>query len=369
MQPKLRWTPLSANLARENEGIVEPEVSGAGKIKVMCLTIRGWCLVSCLIHLILSLVALVLFFAEDMGAFTLDRLKTPVSQTINLRRAVGTVGLSWPGSDLGGGVALKGSCSLLEAWNSTSDSHFLKPLVISYGTVDMRLMLFIVYIVPVFFLFFSGLSKTAYYRTLDNGDMHVYHFVEASFTGPIIILMLCARSGVSDLMILLGAACCTWSSMVFGQLAALLFDDTSIGALKYGRVGTFAYYAVAHFAYWISFVCAVAMFSTGISVYSTCVSKQPDDVYAIMGTVTAYLMIMLFTMFGLVQTYVLFQKPRKSDYDDALADGESESDPYPMEISRLRVSVSSYAEFAYIFLGLFTKILLGLLLYIGSLSY
>jgi hypothetical protein len=41
----------------------------------------------------------------------------------------------------------------------------------------------------------------------------------------------------------------------------------------------------------------------------------------------------------------------------------------PQKISRLRMSVSSYAELAYIFIGLFTKVFLGLLLYIGSLAY
>jgi hypothetical protein len=332
---------------------------------VLCLSVRGWCLVSCLIHLILGLAALGLFFAEDMGVFTLNRLKTPVSQTINLRRAVGSVAPSWPGSDLGGGVALRGSCSLLESWNATSDTHMLKPLVISYGTVDMRIMLFVVYLVAAFFLLFSGMSSDTYYETLNHGDLHVYHFVEGSFTGPIVILMLCARSGVSDLLVLLGSACSMWSSMVFGQLAALLFDDISVGAMKYGRVGTFTYYAVAHFAFWISFVCAAAMLSTGSSVYATCVSKQPDDVYSIIGIVTAYLMIILFAVFGLVQTYVLFQKPRRVEFERAMAENRRDT----QKIGALRVSISSYAEVAYIFIGLFTKVLLGLLLYIGSLSY
>lgn len=366
MRNSLRWVPLSADEGAVAE-TTESEFDVSSETKFLCLSVRGWCLVSSVIHLMLGLAALALYFAEDMGAFSLTRLKTPVSQTINLRRTVGSVGLSWQGSDLGDGVALKGACSLLEKWNETSaESHFTKPLVISYGTVDMRMMMFIIYLVAGFFLFFSGLWSESYYETLAEGDTHVYHFVEGSFTAPIVVLLVCARSGVTDLMVLLGSACCMWSCMIFGQLAALLYDDTSTGTMKYGRVGIFTYYAVSHFAYWISFTCSVAMFSSGISAYSTCVSKLPSDVYSVMGIVTAYLMVILFAMFGLVQTYVLFNKPRKTEYMDAVANSE-DGDPRPQKLKRMRALVSAHAELVYILIGLFTKLLLGLLLFTGSL--
>ena len=323
----------------------------------LCLRVRAWGLTLALVQLVMGMVALALYFLALNGVLSFDRMQTPVSQTVNVRRAFGSVRYSWQGSDLGDGAVVKESCSFMESRNVSGGDFFLKPAVFSYGVVDMQLMLAIVYVVSAAFLTFNCLDESSYYGVLDDGDCHFYHFVEGSFTAPIIFVLLNARSGVSDLMILLGSASSIWCSMLFGQLSSCLFDDTATGGVKYSRNGVFDYYAVAHFAYWISFTCSVAMFASNNTVYSSCVSKLPNDVYAIVGVVLMYSMILLFAVFGAVQTFVLFYKPRRFELDD-------ESDDPLIRTQRMRISTNS--EIAYIFIGFVTKTLLGILLYTGS---
>jgi uncharacterized membrane protein (DUF485 family) len=335
----------------ENSGTSVPS-----EIKFLCLQVRWWGLTFALMQLVMGVVATVMYFLTANGVLSFDRMQAPVSQMVNVRRAVGSVRYSWQGIDLGEGAIVKDSCSFMETRNVSGAAHFLKPAVFSYGVVDMQLMLAIVYVVAAAFLAFNCLEGNSYNDALDKGDSHFYHFVEGSFTAPIVFVLLNARAGVSDLMILLGSACGVWCSMLFGQLASCLFDDTVSGGLKYGKTGTFEYYAVAHFAYWVSFVCSVATFASNNTVYSSCVSKLPNDVYAIVGVTLMYLMVFLYALFGTIQTFVLFYKPRKHEVDES--DEQS--------IRTHRATIATYAEMAYIFIGFFTKTFLGMLLYIGS---
>jgi hypothetical protein len=68
-------------------------------------------------------------------------------------------------------------------------------------------------------------------------------------------------------------------------------------------------------------------------------------------------MVFLYALFGTIQTFVLFCKPRKHEVDES-ADEQS--------IRTQRATIATYAEMAYIFIGFLTKTFLGMLLYIGS---
>ena len=364
MRHLLRVTPsfLQVGINGRDDNVEEADVliGGASVSRgtvFLCLRVRAWGLTSALVQLVMGLVALTLYFLATNGVLQFDRMQTPVSQMVNVRRAVGSVRYSWQGDDLGEGAVVKDSCSFMESKNVSGGPYFLKPAVFSYGVVDMQLMLAIVYVVSAAFLAFNCLDERSYNDVLDKGDSHFYHFVEGSFTAPIIFVLLNARAGVSDLMILIGSACSIWCSMLFGQLASCLFDDTVSGGVKYGRNGAFDYHAVAHFAYWISFACSVAMFASNNTVYSSCVSKVPNDVYAIVCVVLVYLMVLLFAVFGSVQTFVLFYKPRPH---------ELVNPPGDVSIQTQRARISTYAEMMYIFIGFITKVILGILLYAGS---
>ena len=104
------------------------------------------------------------------------------------------------------------------------------------------------------------------------------------------------------------------------------------------------------------------MFASTNTVYASCVSKLPSDGYAIVGVVLMYLMILMFAAFGCVQTFILFYKPRRHELDRASADSADDA----KRLQAKRVALSTYAELAYLCIGLVTKTLLGLLLYIGS---
>ena len=328
----------------------------------LCLGLRGWCLLAGLIHLFLSLIVLILYWLDQFDKISFKKLQTPVTQTVILQENIGSVPYSWQGSNIGDKLTLISTCSLLETWNVTAEQHFLKPLVLNYGTLDIQICLMVVYAVSALFLFADCVETDGYYKPLEEGKCHLSHFVEGSFNLPVMILILCARLGVTDLMTLLGAVCTAWCSMLFGQLAEVLSDERFDGMVHYGGVSSFRYHTIAHFAYWIAFIASISVLLSGITVRNACIkSSRGDDYLLIVGTLAAYLMVIFFTLFGLVQTYVLYIRAivfsKKKDKDN------NKPDKTHYQMKR---RAAFHAEFAFIILSLFSKILLGILIYTGS---
>ena len=197
----MRYRYLAADDNRQqNAG---DEYPSRANMNYLCLGLRGWCLLAGLIHLFLGFVVLILYWLERFDKISLSKLQTPVTQTINIQENVGSVAYSWHGSDLGDKMTLDPSCSLVETWNVTLNQYFTKPLVLNYGTLDIRICVMVVYFVSALFLLADCTEKDGYYGPLEEGKCHLSHFVEGSFSFPVIILILCARLGVTDLLTLL----------------------------------------------------------------------------------------------------------------------------------------------------------------------
>ena len=355
----MRYQFIGENLAEQSDR--EDEYPNRMNMDYLCLGLRGWCLLAGVIHLFLGFMVLMLYWLERFDKITLNKLQAPVTQTVILQENAGSVPFSWQGANLGDKTTLVSSCSLVETWNVTqSAQYFMKPLVLTYGTLDIRMLFMAVYFVSALFLLADCAEKDGYYKPLEEGKCHLSHFVEGSFSFPLMILILCARLGVTDLMTLLGAACNAWCCMIFSQLAEVLSDERFDGVTHYGGISTFRYHTIAHFAHWISFIAAIAAICSVISVRDTCVNFNGEvDTLFIVGTLTAYLMVILFAFFGLIQTYVLYNR-------SIVFSREKDGDKPDAVHVKMKKRTAFRAEFAFIILGLVMKVLLGILVYVGS---
>ena len=349
---RMKYSPLGSKISGNDSGRVIPN---RNNMNYLCWFPFGWVLFVGLVHLLMGLVVLMLYWLEDSHMFSLNQLRYPVTQMVVLHKTEGSVPYSWRGSDLGDGATLKQGCSLMETWNVSSGKTFTKPLVLSYGTLDVRILLMVVFFASAVFLLSDCTDRDSFYHPLEKGRSHLSHFVEASFTFPLAVLIICSMLGVTDLMTLLGAACNAWCCMVFSQLAEILSDFD--GGVEYHRFSVFRYNTVAHFAHWIAFVSAVSVFFSNVTVRGVCVQSGRNDNQYIVAMLAACLMVIMFALFGLVQSYVLNARSR------APIDGESES--VLMRDIMCRRAVFN-AEFAYAILNLITKTLLAFLVYVGS---
>ncbi len=340
---------------------IQSEFPYRDNMNYLCLGLRGWCFLAGFVYLVLGLSVIVLYFTQNIGLFGLNRLWAPVTQTVVLEKAAESVQHSWQDGNLGPGVALGSSCSLLETYDISSSGRFLKPLVLNYGTLDVRVCLIALFFVSAFFSFADCIDRDTYYKPLEKGRCHLSHYVEGSFSLPIMVLIMCAVLGVTDLMTLLGAACNAWCCMVFSQLAEVLSQGGD-GVVHFGGIKTFEYHVIAHFSHWISFIASVSVFLSNSTVRDSCVvsSGTMSNQY-ITSIIAAYLIVVLFAMFGLVQAYVLYV--RAHEFGET---GEAGNVSYASEPSAMKVRAAFHSEFACITLGLFTRVLLGLFVYVGG---
>ena len=335
------------------------------EIQFLCLSLRGWCLLVGLLYFVSGVAVLVLYFVQHAGVMSLNRVSMPVTQALVLE--VANVQRSWP-QQVGGGsgsfllgdrAELGSSCSLLEGsdvLSSSSGVSFLKPLVLNYGTLDVRVCLLAILFVSALFTLADCFDPDAYYLPLERGLCHLSHYVEGSFSFPLMVLILCVTVGITDLMTLLGAACNAWCCMVFAQLAEVLSQNGD-GIVHFGGIKTFEYHVIAHFAHWIAFICSISVYMSNLTVRGTCVvSRDAMSGHEIVGMLAAYVSVVLFALFGAVQSYVLYVRA----YEFGNGNG---NDSLPPE---MKIVAAFNAEFATLILGLVVRLFLCVLVYVGA---
>ena len=323
-----------------------------------------------LTHFLCGVVAVIMFAVQSLGGLRANRLVTPVTQTVGLWIPAGPVQQSWQGVNLGSDLSLKWPCSLIDTWNITGVSHAVRPLILNHGSLDIQILMIVAFFLSAVFQFLSCADEHKYYKPLEEGRCNVSHFLDYGCSAPLMVLVVCSQLGITDLMTLLGAACNTWCCAVFSLLAELLFDEQVVGQLRYGYLSlsdgcNIPYFAVAHFASWLSIICAIATFFHVISIDDKCIGRKSRDAFLISGTVSAYFETMVFAAFGLVQFYSLYTKPQITEVKAEGGSDTKKTDTNKSDKAR-RVSIAMNVEFAYLIISLFGKLGLVVLVYTAN---
>jgi hypothetical protein len=319
--------------------------------------LRWWSIMIGMVHLVMCVAVIVLLVLQTQDIIRPSRLITPVTRTVGLW--VQGVANDSPPVQLGSGVTLHPGCSVVNPWKAAQDSYQIEPIILNFGTMDTRVIIIVFFALSGLFQIVGALQEKSYYSELLLGFNHISHFVEYSISASILALGVSAQLGVTDFFTLLGVVSNTWSCMMFGLLAEVLYQDatSSEGGKKIARSLYFidfriSYYWVAHYAGWVAMLSGAAVAGSNLINFHSCIQRDDGDKFWIIGQVAAWFEIIIFLCFGLVQMISFAAKPDQGGLDDkAVYD---------------RRWYASVTEFSYIMLSLTAKLGLGIMVYTAN---
>jgi len=311
----------------------------------------------------------------------LPHIITPVTQTIGV----------WVNSSqihantnryFGDGASLDAQCQFAQASPSRMDGVTILPVVLSYGWLNIQ------YMIPCFFLL-SALFQCSYpltdllswiitwqcicpcssynpldakkerpwheryYDTLNEGKVHRTHFVEYSFSASLMVLIICAQLGITDLTTLILTFAATWACMMFGLLAELFVEtDVKLNLNLLVYVLLLPAEALAHFCGWVVLVAAIIGALSNLVNSVKCVDglQIPDFVIPVIT-----IEFLLFISFGFVQSLSIY------DYIQLKNDISIQKEQKDQQ----RIKIACTAEYRYILLSLVAKTTLAIGIFAG----
>jgi hypothetical protein len=150
-----------------------------------------------------------------------------VTERYDLRTPVTKTAVIWaPGSNATAvSPKMTGArCDLFDSRGYFGQREYMQFVVFDYDTLPARYPLTFILFVGALFQFVSRFSVTLYMEPFMVGNSHITGFLERSISFPLFVLVLAAKSGISDLMLLLGLVFCAWSAMLFSFFAEVLFQ-------------------------------------------------------------------------------------------------------------------------------------------------
>jgi hypothetical protein len=150
-----------------------------------------------------------------------------VTERYDLRTPVTKTAMIWaPGSNATAvPPKLTGAqCDLFDSRGYFGQREYMQFVVFDYDTLPVRYPLTFILAVGTFLQLASRFSVTLYMEPFMVGNSHITGFLERSLSFPLFVLVLAAKSGISDLMQLLGLVFAAWSSMLFSFFAEVLFQ-------------------------------------------------------------------------------------------------------------------------------------------------
>jgi hypothetical protein len=203
--------------------------------------------------------------------------------------------------------------------------------------------------------FFQSLSLSSFSESILRVGSHIAGYIERCFTDPLIMIILCAQVGITDVNIIVGSACSILFCLVLGMLTEVLFDDDSNNNFfLLWEVAQFHYYAIAHFVGWMALVVAFSPVLLTLSTLRTCF-MSPDTFGDLIITVVL-IETLSFAAMQFIQFYSLKYKPRH------MKDTKEGS----QEIHEMRVRTSESVEYAVVIIRIISGFFFGLLIYIAN---
>ena len=101
---------------------------------------------------------------------------------------------------------------------------------------------------------------------------------------------------------------------------------------------------------------------SNLAVRDACVvSRDAMSGHEIVGMFAAYVSVVLFALFGVVQSYVLYVRAHEFGKDD-----DDSTDTAADLLQKMKITAAFNAEFATLILGLVVRLLLCVLVYVGA---
>jgi hypothetical protein len=144
-------------------------------------------------------------------------LRTPVTKTVMIW-APGSNATAVPPKMTGA------QCDLFDSRGYFGQREYMQFVMFDYNILPARYPLTFILLVGAFFQLASRFSTTLYMEPFMVGNSHITGFLERSLSFPLFVLVLASKSGISDLMQLLGLVFAAWSSMLFSFFAEVLFQ-------------------------------------------------------------------------------------------------------------------------------------------------
>jgi hypothetical protein len=180
--------------------------------------IQTFALWTCLFNAALFVVAIIATGVYESGSVT-ERfaLRTPVTKTAVIWAPHSNASVM-PQRVAGA------QCDLFDSRGFFGPKEYMQFVVFEYDTLPARYPLTFILFVGALFQFVSRFSVTLYMEPFMVGNSHITSFLERSISFPLFVLVLAAKSGISDLMLLLGLVFSAWSAMLFSFFAEVLFQ-------------------------------------------------------------------------------------------------------------------------------------------------
>ena len=324
-----------------------------------CCKLHTLYFITGLIHAFLAAVTMIVAIVfECIPSVRLAHVITPVTQTIGLWTDSSQIHSS---RSLGHNATLDSKCQYAGPSPSRMNDVSIVPVVLSYGELKTQFM------IPSFFLLsalfqcsypiiwaFSGRQGSHwshdYYKELDDGKIHKAHFIEYSLSASLMMLIIYAQLGITDLSVLALSFTATWACMMFGLLAEL-FSEVKINLeIFVFRIIAIPAQFIAHGCGWVVLFVTISVAISGIQNYITCVDgyRLPDFVMPIVA-----IEVILFSSFGIVQAVSLYRM-----YNLRIAGKHDEGKTTAADIAYT-------AEYSYVMLSLLAKTTLALGIFTG----
>ena len=305
--------------------------------------IQTFALWTCLFNSALFLAAIVATGVYESGTAT-ERyaLRTPVTKTAMI----------WAPPSNATAVPPKmagAQCDLFDSRGFHGAKEYMQFVVFEYDTLPARYPLTFVLFVGAVFQFVSRFSVTLYMEPFMVGNSHITGFLERSISFPLFVLVLAAKSGISDLMLLLGLVFSAWSAMLFSFFAEVLFQgdggflaigpglarhlrsgDTvrRDGGIWVWRDGNFHYHALGMFFALANFAFVCVGLLHNFYLASACVAGPLASPTAVQPVkVLIYCTLALYGLILVGQVFMAYVKPKPStiqrDREFLIADWKS----------------------------------------------
>ena len=260
--------------------------------------------------------------------------------------------------------------SVVNKTATTTTTTSLESVVVESGSINA------LYVIVAFFAL-SAVFQCAGGLLSDTAAMARLRFIEYSFSASIMMLVIALESGIRDLYTLQCMFVLTWATQMFGLLADTISDYSS-SSLQQPQAEAWLW-LLPHVAGWAT---CMSAYGPAIDMFFQSVShserRPPSFVTALI-----FAELVMFSCFGLVQTYGLTYKTLLSlgylsyyteeaeaaeDDDDELQHGYFVSNSTSVDLQRRRPTkslddriheVNTTCEYAFIMLSLVAKTLLG----------
>jgi hypothetical protein len=307
---------------------------------------------SVIINTVLFVVCLALIFIQNFtSTISTSRMSTAVTQDVSL----------WINSDVAkrhvfddlvfpSGMNLSSSCMIFTGGHSAYSNMHGRPVTLSISSIDTRYLMAAFYGITAFF---QSLSMSSFSDSLSKGSSHIAGYIERCFTDPLLMIIMCAQVGITDVNIIVSTSCGMLFCLVLGMLTEVLFDDDSNkNYFLFWDVAQFHYYAISHFVSWIALVVAFSPILLTLSTVRTCF-MNPDT----FGDLIITVVLMETFAFGIMQFIQFFSlkyKPRhlKEQNNQAIHDK--------------RVSIALTVEYAVVIIRIISGFFFFVLIYVAN---